>query len=170
MRMTKQCSAVVFGLALLAACGSPNAKARATDSVANANAGSLEGPSRRDSATTATGMATAMMPAIMSGPMIDSMKAEMRAMHGISADRMKAMLPRHRQMVAKMLSQMTQEMRSMNMPPDAEWAAVTDSLRQDLIHMPEMNANELESFMPAYQARLTRLIQMHQRMLAGTQK
>ena len=170
MRMTLRCSAVVVGLVLLAACGAPNNKTRAKDSVANANAGSLEGPSRRDSATTATGMATAMVPGMMSGPMIDSMKAEMRVMHGMSGDRMKAMLPRHRQMVAKMLSEMNQEMRSMNMPSDAAWAAVTDSLRQDLIHMPDIDAKELESFMPAHQARLTRLIQMHQRMMAGTKR
>jgi hypothetical protein len=77
---------------------------------------------------------------------------------------MKGMVPAHRQMTANMLAEMNAEMKKMNMSGDAGWNALADSVRQDLTHLPEMSARELTDFMPAHQARMTRLMQMHQAM------
>ena len=97
--------------------------------------------------------------------MMDSMQMQMRMMANMSADQMKSMLPKRRQMAANMLSQMNTQMRSMNMPANAAWTATIDSVRQDLVRLPEMSAQELKSAMPAHQARMMRLMQMHRDMM-----
>ena len=98
------------------------------------------------------------------------MQAHMRMMAGTSADSMQAMLPMHRQMVANMLSRMNGEMRQMNMAGDAAWTATVDSLRQDLVRMPELSGQELRDLMPAHHTRMTRLMQMHERMMADMRR
>lgn len=62
---------------------------------------------------------------------------------------------------------MNREMRNMSMAADAGWKATVDSLRQDLVRMPQMGRTELQSFMPAHQVRLERLMQMHDSMMEG---
>ena len=99
------------------------------------------------------------------GGMTEEMQAHMRSMQGAGGDSLKAMLPMHRQMAANMVAQMNREMSDMNMATDAGWTATVDSLRQDLVRMPEMGAAELQSFMPAHQARLERLMEMHRGMM-----
>ena len=103
----------------------------------------------------------------MSGGTLEGMQAHIRSMQGVSSDSLRAMLPMHRQMVANMIAEMNREMRGMNMSADAAWTATADSLRQDLVRMPEMTAAELQSFMPAHQARVDRLMQMHGSMIGG---
>lgn len=102
---------------------------------------------------------------MMSGSMMDSMVAHMRGMDTTSAANVQAMLPMHRQMAGNMIAQMNSEMRGMNMPADASWSALMDSVRQDLIRMPEMNAQQLKAFMPEHHGRLTRLIDGHRAMM-----
>jgi hypothetical protein len=58
-------------------------------------------------------------------------------------------------------------MRSTNMRGDPMWNALVDSVRQDLVHMPDMSGQELKTLMPAHQARVMRLMQMHQQMMRG---
>ena len=172
-------SAAIFtlaGTAVLGACrANGNAdQAASADSgaAANAAAGSLEGPTRGDTArgTSAMqgmqGMQGGQMNGMMGG-MMDSMQTHMRMMEGVSADQMKAMLPAHRQMVANMLSQLNGQMRTMKMSPDAKWTALTDSVRQDLVRMPDMAASDLRSFMPAHGVRVMRLMAMHREMMGG---
>ena len=125
-------------------------------------------------ADTASGMAgmpgmsgMSGMGGMMSTAMMDSMHMHMQMMDSLNADRVEAMLPRHRQMAANMLSQMNSEMRSMNMAADSEWNATVDSLRQDLIRMPEMGGQELKAMMPSHHARMMRLMQMHRDMVGG---
>jgi hypothetical protein len=149
-------------MAALGGCGS-NSKATG-DSTANAKRepGSLEG-ARKD-----TIQAMAAMPgmaAAANSGMMDSMETHMRAMTAASQDQLKGMVPEHRQMVANMISQMNQEMRSMNMPANAAWTATMDSVRQDLIHLPDMTAPDLKAAMRAHHARITRLLQMHREMM-----
>jgi hypothetical protein len=98
--------------------------------------------------------------------MMQQMQSHMSMMQGMGADSMQAMLPMHRQMLANMIAQMNREMRDMNMPADAEWNSVTDSLRQDLVRMPEMGAQELQTFMPEHHRRMTRLMDMHREMMS----
>lgn len=91
----------------------------------------------------------------------------MQAMRGAGGDSLIAMLPMHRQMAANMVAEFNREMRGMNMAADESWNAAVDSLRQDLVRMPEMSGTELSGFMPAHEARLTRLMEMHRSMVAS---
>ncbi|MDQ3699240.1 MAG: hypothetical protein M3373_14645 [Gemmatimonadota bacterium] len=120
-------------------------------------------PASADSASGMAGMGG--MGGMMGTGMMDSMPMHMKMMDTMRADRMQEMLPMHRQMAANMLSQMNSEMRSMNMAADAKWSATVDSIRQDLIRMPDMGAQELKAMMPAHHARMTRLMQMHRDMM-----
>ena len=145
-------SCLIFTLAL-AACGGPDApkaEPAAPTPAAPAAEGTMEG-----------------MSGMQGGGMTEQMQAHMRSMQGASGDSLKAMLPTHRQMAGNLIAQMNREMRDMNMAADAGWTATVDSLRQDLVRMPEMDAAELLSFMPAHQARLDRLMQMHQAMMGN---
>jgi hypothetical protein len=119
--------------------------------------------------TTAARIDTGMsgMAGMMSGAMMDSMAAHMRVMDTASATNVQAMLPMHRQMVANMIAQMNSEMRGMKMTADARWTALMDSVRQDLVRMPEMNAQQLKAFVPAHHDRLTLLMRLHGGMLKG---
>ena len=97
--------------------------------------------------------------------MMQQMETHMREMEGLSPDSLRAMMPAHRQMAANALAEMERQMRGMNMMPDAQWNATADSLRQDLTRMPEMSAQELEAVMPAHNARIRRLMDMHRAMM-----
>lgn len=105
------------------------------------------------------------MHGMMGGATMDSMQAHMGMMDSMSGERMKEMLPMHRQMAANMLSQMNSEMRSMNMAANTTWTATVDSVRQDLIRLPEMSSQELSAAMPGHHARLKRLMEMHRDMM-----
>lgn len=119
------------------------------------------------STTSDTAAATGMqgMGGIQSESMMDEMENHMAMMQGASGDSARAMLPMHRQMAANLLSQMTSEMRNMNMTGSAEWTATADSVRNDLARMPEMAADELGTFMSAHQERMRRLMDMHRTMM-----
>ena len=134
-----------------------------------------DGNSAADSAAAAGDTSQAAMPGMEGmqgmegmggGGMMEQMQSHMRMMDGAGADSMQAMLPMHRQMVANMISQFGREMREMNMKADPAWEATIDSLRQDNVRMPEMNASELRAFMPEHRARLMRLMEMHRSMMA----
>lgn len=105
------------------------------------------------------------MGGMVSDSMMAQMQSHMRMMDTASAGTMSGMLSMHRQMVANILAGMRSDMRSMNMTGDATWTATIDSVRQDLIHMPEMSSGELKRAMPGHSARVMRIIEMHQRMM-----
>lgn len=159
MNIVSNVSARIIGLAIvaaaIAACQRDGERSSTVDSPAMAG--------HADSSRGMSGMAG--MGGMMSAGMMDSMQVHMRMMDTMTGDRMKEMLPRHRQMAANTLSQMNSEMRSMNVAAGREWQAVVDSIRQDLIRMPEMGARELEAMMPGHHARMTRLMQMHRDMM-----
>ena len=95
------------------------------------------------------------------------MQTQMDAMMKASPEQMKAMMPMHRQAAANMLAQMNAQMRSMNMPANAAWTATVDSVRQDLVRLPEQSAPQLKDALPAHHARMMRLMQMHGAMMKG---
>jgi hypothetical protein len=101
------------------------------------------------------------------GGTLEQMQAHLGSMRGAGGDSLKAMLPTHRPMTANMIAEMNREMRQMNMPADPAWTATVDSLRQDLVRMPEMSPAELQGAMPAHEARIERLMQMHRSMMRG---
>ncbi len=101
----------------------------------------------------------------MDGGMMEQMQSHMQMMQGAPGDSLMTMMPTHRQMTANMMAQMNRQMRDMNMTADADWNATVDSLREDLIRMPEMNAAELQALMPEHRARIDRLMEMHRGMM-----
>ncbi|MGK2962116.1 MAG: hypothetical protein ACSLFK_08210 [Gemmatimonadaceae bacterium] len=174
MKVTYRIAAgVVFaGAGLLSACQSnanSGSGSSADSTTSGVTAGSLEGATLADSSKSRGGMQGMQgMQGGMMGGMMDSMQTQMRMMEGVSEDDLKAMLPAHRTMAANMLSQLEGEMRKMNMQPDMKWKALTDSIRQDLVRMPEVSASETRSFMAQHGARIMRLTQMHRSMMGGT--
>ena len=106
------------------------------------------------------------MAATMGGNgMMDSMQTHMGAFMAANTNQMKTMLPLHRQMVGNMIVRMNQDMRGMNVPTNAAWTSTMDSLQQDLLRQPKMSAGDLAASLPAHQARIRRLIQMHRDMM-----
>ena len=104
------------------------------------------------------------------GGMMGPMMAHMEMMRGMTPDSMRAMMPQHRQMAANMIAEMNRQMRDMNMAGDASWNATIDSLRQDLVRMPEMSAAELQVMMPGHHARMMRLMERNQEMMKGMER
>lgn len=159
-----------LGLAVaLAACGSDKKVQNANDS-ATRSAGQPAQPASGMQGMQGIGDSSGMggMGGMQGGDMMARMQQHLLLMTGAPGDSLEAMLPAHRQMVANMLAQMNQQMRSMNMTVSPYWTALADSLRQDLVRMPEMSPVELKAFMPAHQARTTRLMAMHQAMMGNT--
>jgi uncharacterized lipoprotein len=153
MQSTRRLAALL-AVAALAACGTPEQKveAVAADDTAGAPAGTqgMQG-----------------MGGMQGGGMMEEMRAHMQSMEGKSGEQLKANLPQHRQRVANMISQMNREMREMNMAADPEWNSTIEALREDLKRLPEMSAQEMESFMPEHRQRVMRLMEMHRAMMAG---
>lgn len=153
-----RCVALILGPALLlSACGTGTDEA-GTDAPAAADTAAADAMGDMPGMDAMAGMQSGMM---------DQMASHIQAMQGADGDSMAAMLPTHRQMVANMIAQMNREMRDMNMTMDAQWSATIDSLRSDLVRMPEMNAPELHLFMPQHQERVRRLMEMHRAMMPG---
>lgn len=158
--------------ASLGGCGGSKARgyqSNYSDSVSGAAAGSLEGPSH---SVTSTSMGSMQgMDGMMGTRMImDSMQSQMRMMQTMTPEHMKAMIPMHRRMVANMLSSFDESMRKMNMPGDAAWKALSDSIRQDLNNLPEMSGSQLRGFMTGHHSRLMRLVTMHESMTTNRGK
>lgn len=169
--MLRFATLAVTGISVLAACSSKGTSAE--NAATSADSGlAIKSPPGTDTAgmhgmkmdSTQRGK----MGGMMGNAMLDSMQGHMgMMMQGVTADQMKAMIPAHRQMVANMLSQLSADMRKMNMTGDAKWIALTDSVRQDLKRVPEMTGAELKSFMPQHGARVMRLMDMHHSMMGG---
>ncbi|HEX5831650.1 MAG TPA: hypothetical protein VFY16_11760 [Gemmatimonadaceae bacterium] len=125
-----------------------------------------EGSAAAPAQDTAAGMA-GMGHAMASGPMMERMDAHLVALEKTGPDSLAAALPAHRQMVANLIAQMNREMRDMDMTGDPAWNATVDSLRQDLVRLPEASAAELRELMPAHRSRVQRLTELHRRMMAS---
>ena len=149
-------TAALAGSLVLAACQREDAPATAGAAAGDTMAG-MPGMAGMDHGAVQGGME--------SGGMMDQMQAHMRAMDGAGADSMRAMVPMHRQMVANMVAQFNREMRDMSMQTDVGWDATVDSLRRDLVRLPELSAGEVQAFMPAHRDRVMRLMEMHRSMM-----
>jgi UDP-N-acetylglucosamine transferase subunit ALG13 len=108
-----------------------------------------------------------VMPSVEAGGMMDQMRQHLQLMAGLRGDSLQVLLPDHRQRVADMLAQMNREMSDMSMTGDTAWNALADSLRDDLARVSDMTAPKLQAFMNEHAARVTRMMQMHRRMMGG---
>ncbi|MDZ4862259.1 MAG: hypothetical protein SGJ01_02340 [Gemmatimonadota bacterium] len=75
------------------------------------------------------------------------------------------MIAAHQDMASRMMDAMGADMRGMNMTPDSAWAALTDSVRQDLADLPGLSAGALTSRMPAHIGRMRRMMALHEGMM-----
>ncbi|MDQ2667109.1 MAG: hypothetical protein M3Z05_14005 [Gemmatimonadota bacterium] len=153
--------------ATLAACSPAGGKTSTADSVASARAGSLEGPMQGNGSAmmgSAGGMGS--MGAMTGASVSDSMETRLRAMDGMSATQIAAAFPAHRQAAGAMLSRMSADVQGMPMAKNMNWGATTDSIRQDLSHMAGLTGAQMNAAMPAYHARMTRMMGMHGQMMA----
>ncbi len=94
------------------------------------------------------------------------MDSQLRSMSAADAATIRTLVSGHRQMVANMLSQMNGAMRQMHMTSDGDWTALVDSVRQDLVMMPEQSAESLRSMMPPHTARIRHLAALHAGMMS----
>jgi len=92
--------------------------------------------------------------------MMTAMEDHLRVLDTATAPTIQAMLPTHTTMASQMISRFNDEMQRMNKAAVPEWKTLVDSLRQDLLRMPEMNTTELKTFMPTHTARLTHLMKL----------
>lgn len=152
MKRTRTLGAIATAL-LFGACGGDDADRPSAEGMAGTPMGEMEGMEGMD----------------MGGGMMAEMQAHMQRTRGASGDSLMAMMPTHRQMTANLLAQMNREMRDMNMADDAEWNETVSALREDLVRLPDMSAEEVQAFLPEHQARIDRLIEMHGSMMGDMQ-
>lgn len=165
MKLIRIAAFTLASVTALSACGKSDNGAAARGPAAAGNGGT---PAAQGAAGTSGGMSgMSGMSDMASGDsaMRDSMQAHLRTTASMSPAQMQGALAAHRQMVANMLSRMNADMRSMNMPADQRWSATVDSIRADLVGMPEMSSAELARAFPAHRARVERLMQMHGAMM-----
>lgn len=60
----------------------------------------------------------------------------------MGGDALRAALPAHRAIVANALARMNGDMRQVNMPADQAWTAPVDSIRRDLICLPDLERHQ----------------------------
>ena len=152
--------AIALGLLAVIGCGSRSEQAGASGATSSTATDSAKGMA---SMPGMSGMSVSS--AMMSAAAMDSMHAEMLRVRTMSADQVKAAMPMHRQMTANMLSQMNADMRSMNMAADPAWDALVDSLRRDLVALPDIPTSRLTAALAPHFARVDRLMTMHSQMM-----
>lgn len=142
----------VLGLALvLAGCGGQ-------DEVETSETVVLDTPS--------TGMSPGGIPGGMGamggmgpGAMSAEWQQHMAQMRSVRGDSLRAMIPMHRQLTTRMMDGMGG---GMGMAGDSAWMATRDSLRRDLDRMQDMTPAEMEDFLEEHDARMQRMLRMHQ--------
>lgn len=161
----------VFVITALAACVAPGDVGGSRDAADSGRAGgrstvSSGGSRHPDGSPHLDTTSGIMAPQHLTGNGgIDSAAAQMRSLEALSPTQVQARLPAHRQGVANMLSEMNSGVRRMQVPLVPAWTAVRDSVRLDLARLPRLTAEELRDAMPAHDARVLRLMQMHADLL-----
>jgi len=93
------------------------------------------------------------------------MRAHLDSLESIPGRLNADMLARHEQMASQMLDAMGSDMRMMGMQADSTWAALSDSVRQDLAAIPTLSGRSLDARLTAYRARMRRLMDKHAGMM-----
>ncbi len=114
-----------------------------------------------DSAGAMNGMHMAMQ----GMQMMPLMVAHLDSLGGMEPARMVAAMAAHQDLASRMMDAMGADMRGMNMQPDSSWAALGDSLRQDLAELPGLSGSALQSRMQAHIGRMRRMMAAHKGMM-----
>lgn len=144
--MRKARIVVALGLLVAAACGK---KPEAGQSAAGDSAGAMGG----------------MQMAMAGMDLMPLMRAHLDSIAVMSLPEMAGMMAAHQDLASRMMDAMGADMRGMNMQPDSVWAAVGDSLRQDLAALPGLSGQALKSRMQAHVGRMQRMLAMHEGMM-----
>ncbi|HEU5154458.1 MAG TPA: hypothetical protein VFU03_06995, partial [Gemmatimonadales bacterium] len=131
--------ALTITLVMLAACGK---KQEAAQPPAADTAGNMGGMKM-----SAQGMQ--MMPL---------MRAHLDSLGAMQPAQMAAAMAAHQDLASRMMDAMGADMRGMNMKPDSAWAALSDSLRQDLADLPALSDGPLKNRMQAHIGRMQRMM------------
>ncbi len=97
--------------------------------------------------------------------MMPMMRAHLDSMMRMSPQQMQALMAGHQEMMSRMMDGMGADMRGMNMSASPEWAALTDSVKQDLAELPNLKGQALSARMRTHADRVKRLLAMHEKMI-----
>jgi hypothetical protein len=97
--------------------------------------------------------------------MMAGMRAHLDSMTRMSPPQMQTMMARHEAMMSRMMDGMGADMRGMRMSGTAEWDALTDSIKEDLAELPDLEGRDLAGRMEAHADRVKRLLAMHEQMM-----
>lgn len=143
--MRKARIVVALGLLVMAACGKKQEAAQAP----------------ADTAGTMGGMQMTMR----GMEMMPLMRAHLDSLGAMEPAQMLAAMAAHQDQASRMMDAMGGDMRGMNMQPDSAWAALGDSLRQDLADLPGLTGAALKTRMQAHIGRMQRMLAMHEGMM-----
>lgn len=92
---------------------------------------------------------------------MDSLRTQMRSASHMTDAELSLALPAHRRMVTTMLTHMSTHLQSMGASASAAYVTTADSVRADLDRFDTMSPAEVRRAMPAHDARISRLMQLH---------
>jgi len=129
--------------------------------IALAACGRKQQAAQAPAADSAAGMQMAMQ----GMQMMPLMRAHLDSLGAMESAQMAAAMTGHQDLASRMMDAMGADMRGMNMQPDSAWAALADSVRQDLADLPGQTGVALETRMQAHIARVRRMLVMHEGMM-----
>ena len=151
---TRQLASAVLGVLLIAAC-----RSRQETTYRDTSNGSVDTSAARvvvgkdDSAardTTRTHLKE----------MMTAMEIELKALDTAKVATIQAQLPEHVSAATRLVNRLDDDMLHMNKADVPEWRTLVDSLRRDLIRLPQLTTSDLPSYMTQHRARLTRLMEL----------
>ena len=106
------------------------------------------------------------MPMAMQGmQMLPQMRVHLDSLGAMQPAEIAAAMAAHQDLASRMMDAMGSDMRGMNMKPDSAWAALGDSLRQDLAELPGLYGATLQTRMQVHIGRMQRMLAMHEGMM-----
>jgi hypothetical protein len=97
--------------------------------------------------------------------MMAGMRAHMDSMMRMSPKEMQTRMAAHQEIMSQMMDGMGTDMRGMRMSASPEWNALSDSVKQDLAELPNLEGRALSTRMRAHRDRVDRLVAMHEKMM-----
>jgi hypothetical protein len=112
-----------------------------------------------------TGKMGGMQIAMQGMQMMPLMRAHLDSLGAMQPAQIVAAMAAHQDLASRMMDAMGADMRGMNMKPDSAWAALGDSLRQDLADLPGLSGAALKTRVQAHVGRMQRMLTMHEGMM-----
>lgn len=123
------------------------------------------GEAARQAGADTTGTMAGMSMAMQGMQMMPAMRAHLDSLGTMQPAQMAATMAAHQDLASRMMDAMGADMRGMGMRPDSAWAALGDSLRQDLAVLPSLSGAALGTRMRAHLGRMRQMLAMHEGMM-----